>query len=112
MASEDHPPELSSELTGALVDVFSHFRDLTREEKRQLLREFRIRIRVKKIPGPGRRKVLQVSSIRLGLFHDNAVIYKKMKRRVIVIVVPPASAAQRRRRHSRGQRSASPRARC
>ena len=29
---------------------------------------------------PGRRKVLQVASIRLGLFHDNAVVYKKLKR--------------------------------
>jgi hypothetical protein len=80
MASEDRPPEVSPELIGALVDVFGHFRDLTREEKRQLLREFRIRVRVNKVPGPSRRKVLQVASIRLGLFHDNAVIYKKMKR--------------------------------
>jgi hypothetical protein len=72
----DRPPEISPELIRALVDVFAHSWDLTREEKRQLLREFRIRVRVNKVPGPGRRKVLQVASIRLGLFHDNAVIYK------------------------------------
>ena len=76
MATEERAPEISPELVTALVDVFGHFRDLTREEKRQLLREFRIRVRVNKVPGPGRRKVLQVASIRLGLFHDNAVIYK------------------------------------
>jgi len=76
MASEDRPPEVSPELVGALVDVFCHFRDLTRDEKRQLLREFGIRVRVSKVPDPGRRKVLQVASIRLGLFHDNAVVYK------------------------------------
>ena len=58
------------------MDVLSHFRDLTREEKRRLLREFRIRVRVTKVPGLGKRRVLQVASIRLGLFHDNAVIYK------------------------------------
>ena len=27
-------------------------------------------------PRPGSRKVVQVASIRLGLFHDNAVVYK------------------------------------
>ena len=80
MATEERAPEISPELVTALVDVFGHFRDLTRDEKRQLMREFRVRVRVSKVPGPGRRRVLQVDSIRLGLFHDNAVIYKKMKR--------------------------------
>lgn len=80
MATEERAPEISPELVTALVDVFGHFRDLTREEKRQLLRDFLVRIRVRKVPGLGRRRVLQVDSIRLGLFHDNAVIYKKMKR--------------------------------
>ena len=68
--------EISPELETALVDVFGHFRDLSREEKRQLLRDFHVPVRVRKVPGPGRRRVLQVNSIRLGLFHDNAVIYK------------------------------------
>ncbi len=76
MATEEHIPEISPGLVAALVDVFGHFRDLTREEQRQLLREFRVRLRVRKVPGPGRRRVLQVDSIRLGPFHDNAVIYK------------------------------------
>jgi DNA invertase Pin-like site-specific DNA recombinase len=77
MATEDRPPELSPELVEALVDVFGHFRDLTRDEKRRLLGEFRIRVRVAKVPGIiGKRRTLQVASIRLGLFHDNAVVYK------------------------------------
>jgi hypothetical protein len=73
---KDRPPEVPSELIEALVDVFGHFRDLTRDEKRSLLREFRIRVRVEKVAGIGKRRTLQVSSIRLGLFHDNAVVYK------------------------------------
>lgn len=76
MATEERAPEIAPELVTALVDVFGHFRDLAREEKRQLLRDFRVRVRVSKVPGPGRRRLLQVDSIRLGLFHDNAVIYK------------------------------------
>ena len=81
MATEDRPPEVSPDLIKALVDVFGHFRDLTRDEKRSLLREFRIRVRVSKVSGIiGKRRTLQVASIRLGLFHDNAVVYKKMKR--------------------------------
>ncbi len=76
MATEDRPPEVSPELVEALVDVFGHFRDLTRDEKRRLLREFRIRVRVSKVAGIGKRPRLQVTSIRLGLFHDNAVVYK------------------------------------
>ncbi len=38
MATEERAPVISPELVTALVDVFGHFRDLTREEKRQLLR--------------------------------------------------------------------------
>jgi hypothetical protein len=30
----------------------------------------------RKVPGFGRRRVLQVDSIRLGLFHDNEGLYK------------------------------------
>ena len=75
MATEERAPEISPELVTALADAFGHFRDLTREEQRQLLREFWVRLRVRKAPGPGCRRVLQVDSIRLGLFHDNAIIY-------------------------------------
>ncbi len=48
--------------------------------QRKLRSKFRIRMSVNKVPRPGSRKVLQVASIRLALFHDNAVVYKKMKR--------------------------------
>ncbi len=43
--------------------------------QRQLRSKVRIRVSANKVPGPGRWNVLQVASIRLGLFHDNAVVY-------------------------------------
>ena len=57
------------------AEFLGRFRDLTRDEKRRLLREFRIRVRVEKVAGIGKSRRLQVASIRLCLFHDNAVVY-------------------------------------
>jgi hypothetical protein len=37
-------------------------------------------VRVREVEGKGRRREIEVDAIRLGLFHDNEVIYKKMKR--------------------------------
>jgi hypothetical protein len=43
-------------------------------------REFRIGVRVEKFAGIRKRRRFQVASVRLRLFHDNGVVYEKMKR--------------------------------
>jgi len=74
--SQEEPIEVSPAIVRDLVDVFSSWRDLGRDEKRSLLRAFRIRIRVEKRA----QRRLSVASVRLGVFRDDFSIYKKMKR--------------------------------
>lgn len=46
-----------------------------------MIRDFRIRVAIQKLPAPkGKRRLLEVASVRLGVFHDDFSIYKKMKR--------------------------------
>lgn len=80
-ARQSEEIELDEAVLGALVDVFSSWRPLTRDQKRAILRDFQIRIRVGKVPPPkGKRSILEVVSVRIGVFRDDFSIYKKMKR--------------------------------
>lgn len=73
--------ELDEGVLEALVAVFSSWPSLTRVQKRAVLRDFQIRVRVRKLAPPaGTRRVLDVASVRIGVFRDDFSIYKKMKR--------------------------------
>lgn len=73
--------ELDEGVLAALVDVFASWAPLTRDQKRAILRDFRIRVRVRKVPpSMGKRSVLEVVSVRIGVFRDDFSIYKKMRR--------------------------------
>ena len=53
----------------------------TNELKRAVLCDFQIRMRVGKVPPPKeKRRVLEVTSVRIGVFRDDLSVYKKMKR--------------------------------
>lgn len=73
--------ELDDDVLAALVDVFASWSPLTRDQKRAILRDFQIRVRVRKAPPPkGKRTVLEVVSVRIGVFRDDFSVYKKMQR--------------------------------
>jgi len=75
------PIEVDEEVSDALVDVFSSWSHLLREQKRATLRDYQIRIRVAKAPKiQGKRSKLEVVSMRVGVFRDDFSIYKKMQR--------------------------------
>ncbi|MCP5059753.1 MAG: hypothetical protein GY937_23870 [bacterium] len=70
--------EIDSDAVAALVDVFSSWRDLRRDEKRRLLKAFGIRVAIDRI-GRGKRSLARVARVRVGLLRD-VVLYKEMKR--------------------------------
>jgi len=70
--------EIDSEAVTALVDVFSSWTHLSRDEKRRLLRAFGIRVGIDRA-GQGRRAVAHVAHVRIGSLRD-VVVYKKKKR--------------------------------
>lgn len=73
--------EIDDQVLAALVDVFASWSALERDQKRAILRDFRIRVRVQKVPPPsGKRPVLEVVSVRIGVFRDDFSVYKKMRR--------------------------------
>ena len=61
----------------ALVDVFASWSTLTRDEKRDLLKAFEIRIAVAKpAPARGKRVRMSVERVQLGVFRSDFSIYK------------------------------------
>ncbi len=73
---DDSEIVLNPELVTEIVDVFSSWSDLTHSEKRDLMRQFQMRIFVVR----PERGVLKVDRLELGVFPSGNVIYKKMKR--------------------------------
>lgn len=75
------PIEVDEEVLDALVDVFSSWTHLRRDQKRAIVRDYQIRVRVSKAPRTqGKRSKLDVASLRIGVFRDDFSIYKKMQR--------------------------------
>jgi DNA invertase Pin-like site-specific DNA recombinase len=70
---------VGASLVAALVDVFSSWQDLTKVEKRELLRSYRMRVVVIR-PRRGEMKVERVEIGALPSFPDELCLYKKMKR--------------------------------
>jgi DNA invertase Pin-like site-specific DNA recombinase len=70
--------DIDADLVARLVDVFSSWRDLRRDEKRRLLKSFQIRVRVTR---PARR-VLSVDEVMVGVAGSQhaLTIYKKLRR--------------------------------
>jgi hypothetical protein len=66
---------VGAELVAALVDVFSSWQDLTKAEKRELLRSYRMRIVVTR-PQRGEMKVERVDIGALPSFPDELCLYK------------------------------------
>ena len=69
-------PELGPDTLRKLAEVFSSWTTLSRDDKRELLRDFGIRLVVTR-PQKGE---LRVQEIRLGAAHDRRLIFKKLKR--------------------------------
>ena len=78
LAEQEEPSSIDSEFVTGLVDVFSSWRDLRRDEKRDLIRAYQIRIRVSR----PKRGNLSVDQVVIGVLGDrnNLTIYKKLKR--------------------------------
>ncbi len=75
----DAPVEIDHELVADLVEVFASWRDLKREDKRALLRDYRAEIVVETLGGR-RKRWLRVDRLRLGVLPPHLWLYKKMKR--------------------------------
>ena len=72
---EEEPIAVDPELVAELVDVFSSWRHLRREEKREILRAYQIRVRVSR---PARR-IVSVDQVVIGSL-NNLAIFKKLRR--------------------------------
>lgn len=80
--------EIGSEAVTALVDVFSSWSHLSRDEKRRLLRAFGIRVGIDRI-GQGRRSVAHVAHVRIGSLRDVVVYNYRPRLAGVPLVVPP-----------------------
>jgi len=72
---QEQPIQISAESVSALVEVFSSWGDLTRDEKRILLGDFGVRVAVQR----PRRRLLHVARVEIRSL-DGLCLYKKMKR--------------------------------
>ena len=75
----EEPVELDHEVVTDLVEVFASWRDLEREDKRALLRDYRAEIVVETC-GERRKRWLRVGRLRLGVLPPHLWLYKKMQR--------------------------------
>ncbi len=71
----EEPIEMDSEVISKVADVFGSWASLSRSEKRELLRAYRIRIHVTRLE----RRKIHVSQVDIGLL-GYVGLYKKMKR--------------------------------
>lgn len=75
----EEPIEVPADVVAELVEVFASWRDLRREDKRALLRDYRAEVVVESVGGR-RSGLYRVDRVRLGVLPPDVWLYKKMKR--------------------------------